>query len=123
VGVRGPKEDCKNITRKEGVMNLKKVFFVKLLVLILVLSFTGPAFTQGKPSKRVVRAGAIEWVSRDFKYIGINEGKVLITPQTKVLDEKGNSLDIRELRRGRHVVVELILNSSGSAEKRIIIKK
>jgi hypothetical protein len=123
VGVRGPKECCKNRTHKEGVMNLKRLFFVKLLVLILVLSFIGPAFSQGRDGKRIVYAGTIEWVSRDFKYISINEHKVSITPQTKVLDDRGNPLDMRELRRGRHVVVELIRNPSGSAEKRIIIKK
>jgi hypothetical protein len=112
-----------DITNKEGVMNLKRLFFLKLLVLILVFSFIGPAFSQSKQGKTRIHAGVIESVSRDFKYISINEHKVLITPQTKVLDEKGNSLDIRELRRGRHVVVELIRNPSGSAEKRIIIKK
>jgi hypothetical protein len=104
-------------------MNFKRLFIVKLLVLILVFSFTGPAFSQGKQGRTRIHAGVIEWVSRDFKYISINEHKVLITPQTKVLDEWGNNLNVNELRRGRAVVVELIRNSNGSAEKRIIIKK
>lgn len=104
-------------------MNLKRLFLVKLLVLILALSFIGPAFSQGKQGKTRIYAGAIEWVSRDFKYISINEHKVLITPQTKVLDEKGNSLNITDLKRGQNVVVELIRNPDGSTEKRIIIKK
>lgn len=112
-----------DITYKEVEMNLKRVFFVKLLVLMLALSSIGPAFSQGKQGKTIVRAGEIEWVSRDFKYIGINEGKVLITPQTKVFDERGNSLNIRDLRQGRYVVVEMIRNPDGSTEKRIIIKK
>jgi hypothetical protein len=107
----------------EVEMNFKKVFFVQLLALVLTLSFIGPAFSQGRPSKRVVRAGVIEWVSRDFKYIGIDEGKVLITPQTKVFDAYGNPLGISALERGRHVVVELIRNPDGSTEKRIIIRK
>ena len=103
-------------------MNFKGVFWVKLfvLILILILSSIGSAFSQGK---RVVRSGEIEWVSPDFKYIGINEGKVLIKPQTKVVDGEGNSLKISELKPGRHVTVELIRNPDGSWEKRIVIRR
>jgi hypothetical protein len=109
-------------TDKEVAMNLKGVFWVKLfvLLLILILSSIGSAFSQGK---RVVRAGEIEWVSRDFKYIGINEGKVKITPQTKIVDSQGNSLKVSELKPGRHVTVELIRNADGSWEKRIVIRR
>jgi hypothetical protein len=104
-------------------MNLKKVFWVELLVVILALSFVGPAFSQARPGKTIAHAGVIEWVSKDLKYIGINERKVLITPQTKVLDDQGNSLKVTELRRGRIVVVEMVRISNGSVEKRIIIKR
>jgi hypothetical protein len=104
-------------------MNPRKVFWVELLVVIWVLSFVGPAFSQARPGKTIAHAGVIEWVSRDFKYIGINERKILITPQTKILDDLGNSLRTAELRRGRTVMVEMVRMPGGSVEKRIIIKK
>ena len=110
-------------TRMEIDMNLKKFFFVKLLVLLLVLFLIGPAFSQARDGKRIVYAGIIDWVSQDFKYIGINDHKLPITPQTKVLDEKGNRLATSELRQGRPIVVELIRNPDRSAEIRIVIGK
>jgi hypothetical protein len=103
-------------------MNVRKLFGVELLIVILALSFVGPAFSQGRPSKTIAHAGVIEWVSKDFKFIGINERKVLISPQSKILDDQGNSLKVTELRRGRRVVVEMVRMPGGSVEKRIIIK-
>jgi hypothetical protein len=111
------------VTHKEVEMDMKKIFWVELLALVLTLSFIGPAFSQSGPNRVIAHAGAIEWVSNDFKLIYINERKVLISPQTKILDDQGNSLKVTELRRGRRVVVELVRISDGSMEKRVIIKK
>ncbi len=113
-----------DITSKEIKMNLKKVFFIKLLVLLIVFLFIAPAFSQGNQSKTIMYAGVIQWVSSDFKYIAIPsaERSILIPPETKVFDEQGNILKISDLRRGLHIVVEFIKNPDGSTEKRIIIK-
>ncbi len=104
-------------------MDLKKVFWVELLIVILALSFVGPAFSQKKPGKTVAHAGKIEWVSRDFKYIGISEHKVSILPGTKIVDKQGNPLTVGDLKPGRVVVVEIMQSSGGSHEKRIVIRK
>lgn len=104
-------------------MNVRKMFWVELLVVLLALSFVGPAFSQGRPSKTIAHTGVIEWVSRDFKYIGINEGKVSIPPETKIVDKQGNILSVRDLKRGRFVLVEIIRNPDGSRGKRVIIKR
>jgi hypothetical protein len=111
--------------RQEVKMSPKKVFWVELLVLMLTLSLISPAFSQGGPDRRIANAGVIVWVSWDLKYIAINtsEHKILITPQTKVLDEQGNSLRVSDLRRGLRIVIEVVRISDGSMEKRIIIKK
>jgi hypothetical protein len=111
------------MARKEIEMNLKKIFFVKVLVLLLILSFVGPALSQSKQGKTKIYSGVIEWVSGDFKYMSVDEHKVLITPGTKVLDELGHRLTIYDLRRGLKVVVEMIRHSDGSTEKRIVIKR
>jgi hypothetical protein len=113
-----------DITSKEIKMNLKKVFFIKLLVLLIAFSFIGPAFSQGRGGKRIVYAGVIDWVSQDFKSIAINkvEHRIAIAPQTKVLDEWGNTLKASDLRKGLSVVVESVRNPDGSTEKRIIIR-
>lgn len=106
-------------------MNLKKFFFVKLLVLILALSLIGPGLSQGRDDKRKVYSGVIDWVSQDFTSIALNtvEHRIAIPPETKVLDAYGNRLKVTDLRRGLNVVIELARNPDGSTEKRILIKK
>jgi hypothetical protein len=112
------------VTGEEVEMSLKKVFWVELLIVILTLSFVGPAFSQGRPSKTIAHAGVIEWVSQDYKYITIPsvESKIFLPPTTKVLDEKGNSLKLTDLRRGLRIVIEVTRNPDGSQQRTIIIK-
>jgi hypothetical protein len=111
-------------TSKEIEMNLKKVFFVKLLILMLALSLIVPALSQGGSGKRKVASGVIDWVSQDFKSIALNtvEHRIVIPPETKVLDAYGNSLKVTDLRRGLNVVIESVRNPDGSTEKRILIR-
>jgi hypothetical protein len=40
-----------------------------------------------------------------------------------VFDQKGNILDIRDLKSGRSAVLEKTRNKDGSTEERIVIKK
>ena len=106
-------------------MNLKKVFLIKLLILVIALSLIGPVSSQGQTNKTIMYTGVIQMVTRDFKYIALNtvEHNIPITPQTKVFDERGNSLKVNDLRRGLNIAVEMIRNPDGSTEKRIIVKK
>ncbi len=108
-------------TKKEVEMNLKKIFLVKLLVVIFALSFSGPAFSQ---SKTATLAGVIQWVSPDFKYIALpsSERSIPIPPDTKVFDEKGNSLKLTSLRKGLNIVMESTRNPDGSMQRKIIVK-
>lgn len=105
-------------------MNVRKMFWIELLVVILALSFVGPAFSQGRPTKVIAHAGVIEWVSQDYKYITIPsiESKIFLPPTTKVLDEQGNSLKLTDLRRGLRIVIEVTRNPDGSQQRTIIIK-
>jgi hypothetical protein len=114
-----------DITHKEVEMSLKKVFFVKLLVLVLTLSLVGPVFSQGNKNKIATFAGVIQWVSPDFKYIAIpsQESKIFLPPTTKVFDGQGNSLKLSDLRRGLNIVLEVTRNPDGSQQRTIIVKK
>jgi len=108
-------------------MNFRKVFFIKFLILFMILSFLPPTFAQVKRGKTVVGSGVIELVSRDRKlnadYIMINERKILVPSDTKIVDEWGNALTLRDLRPGLKVVVEAMRNSAGSYERKITVKK
>jgi hypothetical protein len=111
------------VFKREVAMICKKIFFVAFFVFMLTQSLVGPAFSQGREDKKKIYCRKIEWVSRDFRYIGINERRVLIPPGIKVFDQKGNILDIRDLKSGRSAVLEKIRNKDGSIEERIVIKK
>lgn len=101
----------------------KKIFFGAFFVFMLTQSLIGPAFSQGREEKTKIYSQKIDWVSRDFRYVEIKERRVLIPPGTKVFDEKGNILEIRDLRSGRDAFLEFIRNPDGSTETRIVIKK
>ena len=106
-------------------MNLKKILFIELLVLILALSSVGPVFTQGGQGKTATIAGVIQWVSSDYKYIALpsTERSIFIPPETKVVDEQGNNLRLADLRKGLNIVMEWTRNPDGTIQRKIIVKR
>lgn len=104
-------------------MTLTKVFLIECVVIMVVLCLISPSFSQIRQGKRIIHSGIIELVSEDFKYISINERRIPITPNTSVIDTKGNILEISDLKAGLYAVVELIRKPDGSLEKRIVVKK
>ena len=108
-------------------MNLKKGFFMLVLTGALTLSFLSPTFSQVKPGKKIVASGAIEHFSRDRKlnadYMMINERKILVSRNTKIIDEWGNALTLKDLKPGVNVVVEDVRHSGGTYERKIIVKR
>jgi len=104
-------------------MKFAEVFLIQFVIIMLTLSLISPSFSQIKKERMIIYSGILELVSEDFKYISINERRISITPNTSVIDTKGNILKISELRPGLYVVVELIRKPDGSLEKRIVVKK
>ena len=115
------------IDRMEVVMNLKKVFFILVLTGAVIICSISPAFSQVKPGKNIVASGMIELVSRDKKvnadYMMINERKIFISPNTKIMDAWGNPLTLNDLKPGLFALVEAIKNADGSYERKITVKK
>ena len=108
-------------------MNLRKALFVMTIIFLVILSFIPTIFAQVKPSTSVVTSGVIGLVSRDPKvkvdYILIDERKIWVSPSTKIFDEWGNPLTLRDLKPGLSVIIEERQISKGSYERRIIVKK
>lgn len=104
-------------------MKFAKVFLMQFVIIMLTLSLISPSFSQVKQEKVIISSGMIELVSEDFKYISINERRISISPNTSVIDTKGNILKISEVKAGLYVVVEFIRKPDGSLEKRIVVKK
>ncbi|OGP76679.1 MAG: hypothetical protein A2W09_07475 [Deltaproteobacteria bacterium RBG_16_50_11] len=69
----------------------------------------------------------IDLVSRDKKlnadYMMIDERKIFLSANTKIVDEWGNLLTVKDLKPGLTAVVEAIRISERSYETQIAVKK
>lgn len=104
-------------------MNLMRVFLIHFTIFIVIFV----AFNLGLPQVRIGEAisfpGVIESVQKDYKFIVINEVKIFISRDTKVVDENGNTLKINVLKSRLHVTIEALRNPNGFFAKKVVIKK
>jgi hypothetical protein len=112
-------------TLREGEMSLRKVLMIVLLVFGLAVSWGGSVFSQGGQGKTSTLAGVIQWVSWDYKYLSLPsvERSIPIPPDTKVVDEQGNSMRLGDLTKGLSIVMEWTRNPDGSIQRKIIVRK
>lgn len=105
-------------------MNLKNVFLIGFVVVFtLTLLVFNLGFSQVKIGETISFSGIIESIQEDFKFIVINEVRIFISPDTKIVDEKGDILKIDELKSRLNVTIEAVRNPNGLFAKKIILKK
>jgi hypothetical protein len=68
-------------------------------------------------------SGVIESIHKDFSFIVINEVRIYISPDTKIIDEGGGILQKGELQSRRKVIIEASRGKEGFYAKKIILKK
>ncbi len=89
----------------------------------MTLLFLNPGFSQVKIGDTISFPGVIESIQKDFKFIVINEVRIFISPDTKIVDENGNILKIKELKSRLNVTIEAIRNPNGLFAKKIVVKR
>lgn len=89
-------------------------------MVIFVVFKTG--FTQVKKEEMVSFPGVIEKVDKDTKFIMVNEAKILLSAETKIVDDKGNALKISDLKPNLAVTIEAVRNPIGFLANKIVIK-
>lgn len=104
-------------------MNLKNIFFTKFSIFIFILFMFNSGFSQGKKEEIILFSGIITTISNDYKLIVVHDVNILISSDTKIVNEKGKSLKINELRPELFVKVEGVQSPNGFLAKRIIVKK
>ena len=104
-------------------MKLQRLLLMKLFVLILILVIFQPGFSQGKREEIQSFSGYIESISKDSKFIAVNEIRVFISSNTKIVDEKGNILKIDQLKPGLSVAIEGIRKSDGIFAGKITVMR
>jgi hypothetical protein len=104
-------------------MNSQRVFLVPAILLIVILLILTSSFSQVKKGEMVSHSGTIKSISKDLRIVVVNDVNVLISPETKIFDEKGNTLKIDKLKPKLYVVVEGFENTDGILAKKIVIKE
>jgi hypothetical protein len=101
-------------------MKLEKAYFIKSIMFMLTLLIFLPGI-QGIKQEAISYSGVIERIDKDFKFIVVNGAKMLISGNTKIVDEKGNVLKIDDLKLKPSVAIEGLSSSDGFLVRRIII--
>ena len=101
-------------------MKLEKAYYIKLGIFMLILLIFLPG-VQGIREEAASYSGVIKSTDKDFKFIVVNDAKVLLSDNTKIVDEKGNILRMNDLKPGLSVAIEGVRSSDGFLAKKIII--
>jgi hypothetical protein len=104
-------------------MKFKKALFFQCMVFVISFLLLNPGFSQVKKEETIVYGGFIKSISKDYKSILVYEDKILISSNTKIVNEKGKSLKINDLRPELYVVIEGVRNPNGFLAKKITVKK
>ena len=101
-------------------MKLEKAYFIKSVMFMLTLLIFLPGI-QGIKQETISYSGVIESIDKDFKFIVVNGAKILISENTKIVDEKGNILKMDDLKPKLSVVIEGVRSPEGFLAKKIVI--
>ena len=104
-------------------MNLKKIFLIEFAIFILTFLVFNLGFSQVKMGETTSFPGVIESIPADFKFIVVNEVRIYISPDTKIVNESGNILKIEELKPRFNVIIEAVRSKDGFYAKKIVVKK
>lgn len=104
-------------------MSFPRAFLIQAIIFIATLMILTPSFSQVKKGETVSFSGVVKSISKDYKSIVVGNRNVLITSDTKIFNQKGNTLKISDLKSEVYVVVEGLKNPAGFLAKKIVVKK
>jgi hypothetical protein len=111
-----------NHLREEGKMKVNRTFSIPSAVLVTILLFSYPCFSQVRKDLKGPYSGVIDGISADYKFITVNEKRFSLSRKTEVVDERGNHLKLYDLRPGWYVTIQRVQNPDGSFEKKIMVR-
>jgi uncharacterized ubiquitin-like protein YukD len=101
-------------------MKLEKACFIKSIMFMFILLIFLPGI-HGIKQEATSQSGTIERIDRDFKFITVNGAKILLSGNTKIMDEQGNILKTDALKIKLSVVIEGARSPEGFLAQKIII--
>jgi hypothetical protein len=92
-----------------------------MVALGVILGILSTGFSEVKKGEIISFPGPIERVAPDFKFIVVNEAKIVITPQTAISDGKGTVAKINDLKAKRFVRIEALRRKDGFIAQTILL--
>ena len=93
------------------------------LILSLILLTFSSSYSQVRVGEVISFPGVIEKVSKDFRFIVVNEAKIILSSDTKILDANGKELKKNDLKSKLRVHLEVLNTSQGFIAQKIVVKK
>jgi hypothetical protein len=104
-------------------MGLQSSLLIRSAICVFILVISTSGFSQVKKEEIISFSGTIKNISKDLKSIVItNDVNILIVPNTKITNEKGNVLKAGDLKVGLYVVVETVQDAGVFVARKITIK-
>jgi len=102
-------------------MKLQKILLLMLIVFILTLFISIPGFSQVKSEKTISFSGTIDSIPKDPKFIVVNEWRVYLSSNTKIVSARGSILKKGDLKQGLNVSIEGVQKPEGIFASKIIV--
>jgi cytochrome oxidase Cu insertion factor (SCO1/SenC/PrrC family) len=102
-------------------MQLKKVLVFQFILLVTALFLVSSGSSQEKKEGALSFFGSIDSIPESRRFIVVNEQRVYITSNTKIVDENNNQLKMNQLKRGLSVRVEGIRKTEGIYPDKITV--
>lgn len=104
------------------VMNFKKTVLLEAILIILIPFISFPGFSQIREGKIESFWGKVWNVSGDYSFLIINEQRLDLNADTKVLDQEGKVLSRYSLKPAQSVFIEAEYRSGNYQIKKIVIQ-
>lgn len=103
-------------------MRFKTECLIWFLTALLSLGLFAPGYAQTKGEPAITFPGMIEQISGDLRFLVVNETRIFLSPETRVIDEKGKGWSPSELKPSMSVTIEAARHANGFIAKQIVLK-
>ncbi len=103
-------------------MKFKKNVIINLIILTFTFLILNPGYAQMKGGQTITFPGVVEQISANFEFIVVNETKISLSPNTQIMDDRGNTLTVSDLKPRSPIAIEVLKSPRGFLAKKIIVK-
>ena len=102
-------------------MRHKKMIEVIILAISLTFALFEVCFSQFKAGEEISFSGVIHHISKENQTIVINGKNFILPSDSKIIDQKGNPLNMNELKSNQSVALDATYHSKGITIKKVTV--